>query len=306
MPVFVPCDPQLVFKKTDPSDPRLGNLSQQNAKTAAAAIVGYPDDEGIQLNGGRLGANQGPDAIRKVFYKMTLPLGQNSPVSLSDLGNLSVNLPLAQRHGEAQKNMSSALMSFQKVISLGGGHDYGFPDAMAFHEHYQNQTHVILNFDAHLDVRPVENEVYHSGTPFFRLLTNKKSEHLNFFEVGIQDHCNSQAHFEWAQGKSQGIHRARFSKIDWDQLRKQLAPFHGAPLFVSFDIDCLRSSEAPGCSQSWPTGLKLSECLQFFTELHSRFQWRSLGIYEVSPPLDHDNLTAKAASLLMFNFLFES
>lgn len=305
MPRFLPCSPDLIFKKNDRQDERLGNLTN-NSLPANAIVAGYPDDDGIRLNGGRPGAHEGPDAIRKVFYKMTPPLDFQGELSIHDQGNLNIaNTSLEERHKYALINTKKNLSHDLRVITLGGGHDYGYPDSMAFHETYQNQPHVIINFDAHLDVRPVENSQFHSGTPFFRLLSEKKSDHLNFFEVGIQKHCNSKTHYNWAAQHARGIYFAEKSQLDWLSLSQDLQNFKGAPLFVSFDIDCLRSSEAPGCSQSWPSGLKLAQVLDFFNFLEKTFTWRMLGIYEVSPPLEKDNLTAKAASLLMSQFLFK-
>ena len=43
----------------------------------AFCILGYPDDEGIKLNGGRTGAALAPTAIRQFLYKMTPGLVQN-------------------------------------------------------------------------------------------------------------------------------------------------------------------------------------------------------------------------------------
>jgi formiminoglutamase len=48
--------------------------------------------------------------------------------------------------------------------------------------------------------------------------------------------------------------------------------------------------------------LELKEVLKVFNWFTHHFDWKALGIYEVSPPLDFDNLTSKAAALLMHQF----
>jgi arginase family enzyme len=57
---------------TQPEDPRLGQgLATNGAEHEVAngiAILGYPDDEGVQLSFGRVGAKFGPDEIRKDLY----------------------------------------------------------------------------------------------------------------------------------------------------------------------------------------------------------------------------------------------
>jgi formiminoglutamase len=77
------------------------------------------------------------------------------------------------------------------------------------------------------------------------------------------------------------------------------------PVHVSFDIDGLASSEAGGCSQSWATGLKLQDYLHFFHLLKQRSRVQGLGLYEVSPPLDFDQRSSKAAAQIIYHFLFQ-
>jgi formiminoglutamase len=45
-------------------DPRLGDHVKQGAD-GALVIVGYPCDVGVARNNGRVGAKDGPDAVRK-------------------------------------------------------------------------------------------------------------------------------------------------------------------------------------------------------------------------------------------------
>jgi formiminoglutamase len=68
-------DPAIFFSKNDPQDIRLGDLAKaasfNSPINSDLSIWGYPDDEGIFLNGGRPGAHKAPEQIRKFFYKMT-------------------------------------------------------------------------------------------------------------------------------------------------------------------------------------------------------------------------------------------
>ncbi len=303
-------DPTLFFSKQDPEDPRLGDcvtaISGALEQDSADLIIwGYPDHEGIQLNGGREGAALAPAQIRRVFYKMTPHVGQQSKPRLIDAGDISLSLPLAQRHDQGAiraQNMTSLGLPW---VSLGGGHDYGYADGAGFlrAQIAQGERPVVLNFDAHLDVRPAEKNL-NSGTPFRRLLTEFSGQ-FDFFEVGLQPHCNSRTHWNWAL--SQGAHLIPLSQTEDHGLQacleKALKPFLGRPLWLSLDIDAITSNEAPGCSQSWTTGLKTDELMQSLAWFKSQFQWSSFSIYEVSPPLDSDLRTVKLAALFLHRFL---
>lgn len=139
-----------------------------------------------------------------------------------------------------------------------------------------------------------------------------KDEFKNQFElieIGLQPQCNSSSHWSWAQ--SNGLHLYSLNEIEssnwqclWENpLLKHITP--STPVFISFDIDGLKNSEAGGCSQSWPTGLSLNKTLQFLNQVYSKSACNSLGIYEVAPVFDFDNRTSKAAALIAYQFIFQ-
>lgn len=287
---------------SDPADPRILSKIVSSVEQADCVLVGYPDDEGIKLNGGRIGAALAPDEIRKVFFKMTT--GSVSG-SLFDGGNLGLELPLEERHRAAQKANESFYAAKKFVMSIGGGHDYGYPDTQAFLSAFKNSKlkPVVINFDAHLDVRPLKNGLT-SGTPFYRMLSaNPKACH--FFEVGIQDQCNSRSHIEWCESQSGKIISLQEIKKKGllSVLKKELHKLKGHPCFISVDIDAFSSAYAPGCSQSWPTGLHPDEFFIAFDFLFQHFNVKGLGIYEVSPPLDVQPLTSRLAALILYRCL---
>ena len=61
VPVSVP------VPHTEDDDPRIGHLIGKGctAENAKVVIVGFPTDKGVRRNGGRLGAAEGPAAIRQ-------------------------------------------------------------------------------------------------------------------------------------------------------------------------------------------------------------------------------------------------
>lgn len=310
----------LFFTKNDPQDLRLGDLvtnfkSYSNNKNQKKFyLLGYPDDEGIKLNGGRTGASEAPLKIREFLYKMTPPqTKENLQMSLTDIGNLVSNESLAQRHEIAKNKVKEILTNDGLFISFGGGHDYGYSDAVGFVEYYKSKNikPIVINFDAHLDVRPTDMG-FNSGTPFYRLLSQHKND-VHFFEVGLQPQCNSIHHRSWA--KNHGAHLFDLATIvsnnglsfllNSQEFQNLIHHQNNTPLFISFDIDCLSSTEAGGCSQSWVTGLKTQDFLNFFHTLKHKVNICGLGIYEVSPVLDTDHRTSKAAALIAYNYLFQ-
>lgn len=311
---FHTTDKHLLFTKNDKKDPRLGECVQllsegDHQKITSSnfdfAVLGYPDDEGIGLNGGRVGAQNAPREIRLYLYKMTPRLGTSYLPQILDLGNFDKNVPLAERHERGREIVRTLAANNKRWISLGGGHDYGYCDSTGFLDAHPGNA-VVINFDAHMDVRPTDKGL-NSGTPFHRLL-NEFSGRLDFAEVGIQDQCNSQAHVNWAQSKGAQVFTLNdvYDKGLLNVLKGFLAGKEKKKVFLSVDIDAFTSNEAPGCSQSWTTGLVTKEFLEALHWMIANYDIRGLGIYEVSPPLDQDNRTSKLAALLAHNFIFDS
>lgn len=301
-------DPELLYGRQDAADPRLGELVRTGTtdKTSNVEIFGWPDDEGIRLNGGRPGAAEAPDRIRRFLYRMTPPLDSDRTPSLHDRGNLELASSLADRHGAARVVVADAYRRDRAVLTLGGGHDYGFPDAAAFLDVFAaNATRpAVINFDAHLDVRSTASG-FHSGTPFRRLL-EEFGGRFDFLEIGLQPQCNSRAHRDWAEAQGAELWMAddvRTREALQSRLMSWIGPRAGAPLFMSLDIDAISSASAPGCSQSWDRGLSSDRIFEALAILDGKMAWKGLGIYEVSPPLDHDDRTSKLAALFAFEFL---
>jgi len=314
MSIFHPAKEELFFKSSKKQDPRLGELVLKNnpSQDSVIYLAGYPDDEGIRINGGRVGASQAPDMIRMSLYKMTPSAWSEKPLSLVDRGNLLLGDNLEKRHENLKNEIAQSLTGKNRWIGLGGGHDYGYPDGAGFLLSQQKSSHkpLVINFDAHLDVRPTEDGLS-SGTPFFRLLSDKSLPAFDFLEVGLQSQCNSKTHLEWL--KAQGGTALTLDELtengqfveNFLEMSAHLL-LHPRPAFLSVDIDAFSSAYAPGCSQSWATGLEPNSFMQLFKILLKRLDVRMLSIYEVSPPLDTDNRTSKLAAQIVHSFLHPS
>lgn len=319
--LLIPTAKNLIFSKNDLEDIRLGekihflndaNQLQSQLMGSDFTILGYPNDLGIHLNGGRTGASAAPDSIRKHFFKMTPnPFIPECPKIL-DCGNVNSQQFAQNKYGLDQLhssifNISKQIFSESFLISLGGGHDFAFPDGSAFLENVFAKNHeqntapkpLIINFDAHLDVRP-DDTAAHSGTPFRKLLSRYPHQ-FDLYEVGIQSHCNSVQHLKWAESMSACILSSDLiqQKGLFSLLTENLEPNNSRPLWISLDVDVFSSAVAPGCSQSWINGLDFKEFLHTFKWLLNNFKTYGLGIYEVSPPLDTDDQTSKLAAVII-------
>src|SRR5665213_2317879 len=126
----------LVTEQSLRSDPRLADhwikMEWKSVEKQAAfsksskqiAILTYPDDEGVRHNNGRAGAAEGAERILHFLGRMVYRGKETPPILIiSD----ALNAPyLEKRHEDAEKRLLHLLKLNCRVITLGGGHDYGF------------------------------------------------------------------------------------------------------------------------------------------------------------------------------------
>lgn len=311
----IPYEHPTKFNHSSSEDPRLGHLIKPWSESSTSpgwVIIGHPDDEGIQANFGRPGAAKAPQCIRRFLYHMTSDwLAENSP-QIFDAGDFDCsNSTIEARHTQALNWLEQRHRQGFKVVSLGGGHDYGYPDCAAFVKAHADSKKkpLVVHFDAHFDVRPFDKGI-NSGTPFRRLFELEKNFEL--IAIGMQPNCNSRAHADWLRERALSVLTASeillSGETEENVMLRSLAPHleQSRPIFVSLDIDVIRHSEAPGCSQSWPLGLSAKSVAIVLEVLSRRASLNGMGIYEVSPALDVSDQTSRLAAQYLHRLVSSS
>ncbi len=311
---LLPPDEALFFSHGDKSDPRMGDSVLRNPKDFSGdirvGILGVPTDEGVKRNSGRIGAKDAPDVIRAEFYKRTpFVIGkENSPHSLSifDFGNIKIGKTLEETHDKLAETVAALIAQNIIPIVLGGGHDIAFPNFLGFSK--GKQTVGVINIDSHLDFRkPIPKR--NSGTSFRQMLDHHTSalNAMNFVEVGIQSFANAEDHYTELIERGATVFSLRDVREDGMtkvmELAYELASAPTDSLYVSFDIDAVKGSEAPGVSASLPTGLSAEEFLVAALFAGKRRKVKMIDIVEMNPKYDVDGRTAKLAALAIMYFL---
>lgn len=301
-------DPGLFFTRNDKNDPRLGEIvgrEQQDYESADIVILGCPQDEGVRRNNGRQGAALGPSAIREQFYKLT-PL--NIKKKLFDLGDVKIGRTLEETHDTHYEIVTSVLGDGKRLIVLGGGNDISYPDGKAMAETFGARNWIAINIDAHLDVRIADQR--NSGTPYRQLLEEELLGPNYFYEVGYQTHLCSPVYYDYI--RNLGVNRISLellrSRSDADiELKESIRQKfigHSSSLstFFGFDLDAVRSADAPGTSAPSPLGLRAGEFIQLVKYAASLANTRIIEFSEVNPKYDADNRTTKLVAIGMHRF----
>lgn len=301
-------DADLFYRKNDPNDIRLGEVISSDEKDYEAArvvILGCPQDEGVSRNGGRTGAALAPAAIRKQFYKMT-PFGIK--VKVFDLGDISPGGSLEDTHDTHEQVVKHLLKDRKQVIVLGGGNDISYPDGKAMSDTFGPEWWIAINIDSHLDVRA--DQPRNSGTPYRQLLEEELLLPAYFYEVAYQTHFASPVYYSYI--RDLGVNRISLELLRSreaadieikEQVREKFIN-HSASLntFFGFDMDAVRSSDAPGTSAPSPLGLRAGEFITLVKYAASLANTKIIEFSEVNPNFDIDDRTTKLVAIGMHRF----
>ena len=248
----------------------------------AVAILGMPDDTGVKMNNGRLGAKEGPSAIRRALARMGVdkPAKRQWPL-VYDAGDV---LPAGDDLDETHHRVSEASKALAGAgffpIGFGGGHDltFAFVRGVINGLPEDEKPHAGVYLDPHLDVRETKG----SGMPFRRLIEGCGVRSLQI--TGFDACMNSSEHHDWFLS-----HGGRVMKeLD--------TPPVGQPYFASLDLDAIDAAQAPGVSALNPCGVPAQVASYWIQRNAASQHLRCFDIMELSPPHDDGDRTARLAA----------
>jgi formiminoglutamase len=309
--------PSSLLFRGRPGDERLGETTRRStvkkltkADWQTVAILGAPDDLGVQLNRGRAGAKDGPKAIRESFYRFATPAVPGfSRLKLIDIGNIPVSKKILNNHALAHESAALVGSSGATLVALGGGHDYAAPHTLGFFEGVMKTSKLrkfgVINIDPHLDVRELENDLPHSGTAFRLIVESNLVNAHNLIQFGARVGRNAQKHFEFCKKIGVQIH-------DFQSLRLKESPvtkFQSCLVAISKRVDKIALSidmdscfEVEGASAAGVIGFSAWELCQMALIAGKNKKVGSLEIAELAPRLDPTNRSARIASEILFHF----
>mgnify|MGYP000173608863 CR=1 FL=1 len=277
----------------------VNDLQIKKRQEPTIALLGYAVDAGVIRNGGRSGAKDGPDSIRKMLGPLANHLHETALVY--DYGNIVVeddNIDAAQLL--MRDTIYTCLQENHLPVILGGGHDAAYPHFLGIQKHIETtgQTVGIINFDAHFDLRPLIDGKGHSGSPFLQI-ANQFSNSFNYLVLGIQKASNPKTLFETASSfNCNFLEIEQFNIAHWDLVKKCITNFIGSvdKVYVSIDLDGFSSAYAPGVSAPSPIGFTPEIVWKALEEIIQSNKLLSVDIVELNPAYDKDNATARLAA----------
>jgi formiminoglutamase len=258
------------------------------------------------------GAVFAPGTIRKALGAFTtysieddLDLGN---WNISDLGDITMHVTdqvLSQKRVyETLEQLYTDNNHFLPII-LGGDNSISYPTIKALHK--AKGKVAVFQFDAHHDVRNLEDGGPSNGTPFRSLLESNVIEGKHLVQVGIRDYANSLAYRKYVEEQGvtvytmKAVRKRPVQEIMEEALTK--VKHEVDVVYVSVDMDVLDQSQAPGCPAIGPGGMDAVTLFEAIEYLAQQEKVAGIEIVEIDPTVDFRDMTSRIAAYIILEFL---
>ena len=263
-------------------------------------LIGFACDEGVRRNGGRVGAKDGPRAIRQALAN--LAWHQHQPVY--DAGDIRCDDgDMEGAQSRLAEVVAEAIGAGHRPLILGGGHETAWGTFQGIVAAKPEATVGVINIDAHLDLRA--DEPGNSGTPFYQIAKwcERNDRKFHYLCIGAAWPSNTSALFERMGELGAGalFDDAFFSKepVPVDNL---LDGFIGLmeSVYLSVDLDVLSATVMPAVSAPAARGIPLEAVETTLYRMLVSGKVAAVDIVELNPTYDIDSHGARVAARLVY------
>jgi agmatinase len=270
-------------------------IAAPTSTVADVAVLGIPWDEGTTY---RSGTRMGPRAMREIS---TLWGFQSDREALHD-GEAGVELPGGVRwadcgdvalgpmwptdryHAAVVERLLALFQAGLFPVTLGGDHSITYPALKALYEARRGRPFQLVQFDTHTDYWDEEGrQRFSHASPIIR--SHEAGWLSGLTQYGIRGLHAADDNIALAQSRGARVfwcEQAKDTRVD--ELVDHLEP--GVDTYITFDIDALDPSVAPGTGTPEPGGFTYYEAKAILLAVCARCNVLGMDLVEVAPPYD--------------------
>ena len=270
------------------------------------AVIGVPFDIGTS---NRPGARFGPRGIRDESvllrpYNMATRAAPFDSLRIDDTGDVASSpFDLSSAIEQIEEHFDNLLSDNLITASLGGDHTIVLPILRAMAKKHGPVG--LIHVDAHTDINDTMfgAKIAH-GTPFRRAVEEGLLDTDRVVQIGVRGTGYAADDFDWS--REQGFRVVQVEEC-WgksltplmSEVREQVGD---GPVYLSFDIDGLDPSFAPGTGTPEVGGLTVPQALEIIRGCRG-LNLVGFDLVEVAPIYDNSGLTSLTAANLVYEML---
>ncbi|MGG8496466.1 formimidoylglutamase [Tenacibaculum sp. TC6] len=252
------------------------------------AILGVAEGRGAEL----YNCYEGLYYVRKELYQL---FAGNWHAEIADLGNIEQGNTIEDTYFAVATTVSSLLKENIIPIIIGGSQDITYANYRAYD--ILEQTVNLVSVDSRFDIGTSEEDML-SRSFLSKVIMEEPNNLFNYSNIGYQTYFNSQEEI------------LLLDKLYFDAYRlgevkdiTLVEPILRDADIVSFDIGCIRQSEAPANSNASPNGFYGEDACAIARYAGISDKVTSFGVYEYNGALDIHNQTAKLIAQIIWYFV---
>lgn len=263
------------------------------------AVTGIPYDTATS---NRPGARFGPRGIRAASVQLAWArldgwgFDAFERLAVIDYGDCDFDYGRPETVPQSiQKHIADILARDVATLTLGGDHFVTYPVIKAHADKYGPLA--LLHFDAHSDTWEDESGRVDHGTMFFHAAKDGIVIPRRSVQVGLRTFNEYDAGFNVLRGP--WIHEQGVDAVV-SRIRESISDH---PVYLTFDIDCLDPSCAPGTGTPVIGGLSTDQAQRILRGL-AGINLVGMDLVEVAPVYDVGEITALAGASLALEMLY--
>ncbi len=272
----------------------------KDLKGVDVAVTGIPLDTATT---NRPGARFGPRAIRSASSIMAWekPFGMEfdpfDKLAVADVGDCMFDFGRPEKvPDEIEAHVWNIINDGPGLLSLGGDHFVAYPILKA-HARKFGAPLSLLHFDAHSDTWADTNDRIDHGTMFYWAAKYGIVDASTSVQIGLRTTNPDTLGFNVLDAP--WVHEHGIAAVI-ETTRKIVGD---RPVYVTFDIDCLDPSFAPGTGTPVCGGLTSHQAMAILRGLEG-INIIGMDVVEVAPSYDVGEITALAACHLAMEMLY--
>jgi agmatinase len=272
----------------------------RDLKGVDIAITGVPFDQAVSH---RSGTRMGPEGIRRAsaenawgpFWPWNFD--PFDTLAVIDYGDCFFDWGKKEDFPAKLENHATEIISTgAEMVTLGGDHYISYPLLKAHAK--KHGPLALVHFDAHRDVEIDNGGRIDHGTMFGYAVQEGLIDPHHSVQIGIRTTFVGETTMGFRIIYGDEAHET--SASDLAKIITKKVGKHKA--YLTFDIDCLDPSVAPGTGTPIPGGLTYHQAASIMRKL-TDINFIGMDMVEVSPPYDHSEITSGAAAGLIMEYL---
>lgn len=253
------------------------------------ALLGVKETRNSEQN---IGCEEAPDVVRMALYSLAKNAGD---FNIIDLGNIEKGATPQDTYIALKQVVQELIEHKVLPIIMGGTHDLTYGQYLAY-EKANKPIHLVVA-DEKINLRVIGEPIADENF-LMNIFTHQPNYLFNFSIIGYQSYFVS----------DEAIATMERLNFDWYRLgmvrekMEEIEPVLRDADCFSFDMQSIKSSDAPGTFNATPNGFYSEEACQLMRYAGLSDKLTSVGIYQYNPAYDHRQQTAQLMAQMIWYF----